>query len=304
MMAIWIISAGNLGLNNNFQVKGDLPLKVFAKDFDGNGSVDPLLACYMRESMDSDVKKLYPIHFWDELNSQSPKFRNKFSRYREYSMVTIDQVLTPEDLKDALILEANHMASSYIENLGGGKFSVKPLPLLAQVAPINGMVTTDVNGDGNLDVMLVGNDYGNEVFAGRYDASTGLVLLGDGKGSFEVLPSAQSGFYVAGDAKALVKLYRKNGAELFAASQNKDSIRVYERRHSVGTEVLPIHEMDSWGEIVFADGRKQRIEFYYGAGYLSQSSRRLSVPGGVKEVIIYDYTGKSRKVVPQRAVVN
>ncbi len=287
--------AGNLGLNNNFQVKINLPLKVFAKDFDGNGSVDPLLACYMRESMETDVKKLYPVHFWDELNSQSPKFRNKYSRYKQYSKATIDQVLTSEDLKDALILEANHMASSYIKNLGGGKFSMAPLPTLAQVAPINGLVTTDVNEDGNPDVMLVGNDYGNEVFAGRYDALTGLVLLGNGRGSFNVVSSAQSNFYVSGDAKALVKLYTVDGDELFIASRNRDSLNAF-LRIPAPPEVLTIQAMESWAQIIFSDGRKQRIEFYYGSGYLSQSSRRLSIPKGAKEIIIYDYKGNSRKI--------
>ena len=31
---------------------------------------------------------------------------------------------------------------------------------------------------------MIGNDYGNEVFSGRYDAGTGIVLLGDGSGEF------------------------------------------------------------------------------------------------------------------------
>jgi hypothetical protein len=288
--------AGNLGLNNNFQVKSDLPLKIFAKDFDGNGSIDPILACYMRESMESEGRKLYPIHFWDELNSQSTKFRNKFSRYKQYSKVTIDQVLTPEDLSGALILEANHMESSFVENLGGGKFSLTPLPRLAQVAPLNGMVTTDVNEDGNLDVVLVGNDYGNEVFAGRYDALSGLVLVGNGKGSFEPLPSARSGFYVKGDAKALVKLQGANGNELFIASQNKDSLQVFVKKSTLETEVVNVEPMESWAEIIFKDGRKQKVEFYYGSGYLSQSSRTFKIPRGVREVVIYDYKGNSRKV--------
>jgi len=288
--------AGNLGLNNNFQVKKESPLKVFAKDFDGNGSVDPVLACYMRVSMESEERKLYPIHFWDELNSQSPKFRNKFSRYKQYSQVTIDQVLTPEDLNGALILEANHMESSFIENLGHGKFILKPLPLLAQVAPVNGMVTTDVNEDGNLDVVVVGNDYGNEVFAGRYDAFTGLILLGDGRGSFAPVSSAQTGFYVKGDGKALVKLYGAEGTEVFVASQNKDSLQVFVKKSPAEREVVRIQPMDSWAEFVFNDGKKQKIELYYGSGYLSQSTRNLTIPAGVKEIVIYDYKGNSRKV--------
>ncbi|MBA4056507.1 MAG: hypothetical protein C0490_17460 [Marivirga sp.] len=293
--------AGNLGLNNNYQVKNELPLRILAKDFDGNGSIDPILACYMRESMDADNKKLYPVHFWDELNSQSPKFRNKFSRYRQYSKVTIDELLSPEDQKGALILEANHMASAYIENLGNGKFSMQDLPTPAQVAPINGMVTSDIDEDGNMDVVLVGNDYGTEVFAGRYDAFTGMILLGNGKGSFTAISSARSGFYVPGDAKALVRLSAANNEELFIASQNRDSLVVFSGSRPVKREVLAIQAMEIYAEIEYLDGRKQKIEFYYGSGYLSQSSRKLTVPQGVKEIVIYDAKGSSRRVIPAKA---
>ncbi len=53
---------------------------------------------------------------------------------------------------------------------------------------------------------MIGNDYGNEVFSGKYDAGTGTALLGDGKGNFVAVPSVKSGFKVDGDAKALGKL--------------------------------------------------------------------------------------------------
>ncbi len=289
---------GNLGLNNNFQVRPGFPLKVFAKDFDGNGSIDPVLACYQRESMEADARKLYPIHFWDELNSQSPKFRNKFSRYRQYSKVTMDEVLTADDLKGAIVLEATQMGSGYIENLGNGKFAMKSLPILAQVAPINGIQVQDVNRDGNLDVVMIGNDYGNEVFAGRYDAFTGLVLIGNGKGSFEVLPSAASGVYTTGDAKALVNLYNASGNSIWIASQNKDKLIILESTDLPDEEVIDIGPMDNYAIVSFTDGREQRIEFYYGSGYLSQSTRMYRIPPGVKEIVIYDYKGKSRKIAP------
>ncbi|SHG66972.1 FG-GAP repeat-containing protein [Chryseolinea serpens] len=287
---------GNLGNNNAFDVTAETPLKLFAKDFDGNGSVDPVLACYMRVSMGSEEKKLYPVHFWDELNSQSPKFRNKYSRYKQYSKATADQVLTADDLKDAMILDANDMASSYIENKGNGTFSAHALPTIVQVAPVNGIVADDVNGDGNVDVVMVGNDYGNEVFIGRYDAFTGLVLLGDGKGGFRALPSAQSGFYTPHDTKALVKLYGAKNNEIFLASQNRDSLAVFTQKRVVPMRVISVEPADRWAELTLEDGRKQRVEFYYGAGYLSQSSRKLSVSPKVKEVMIYDASGKSRKV--------
>src|SRR5690606_17383385 len=171
-------------------------------------------------------RRLYPVHFWDELSSQSPRFRQQFSRYEHYGRATIDKIFSQEELEDALILDANYLSTSYIENLGNGLFEIKPLPIPAQVSPVNGIVTDDINLDGNLDILMIGNDFGNEIFVGRMDALTGLVLLGDGKGNFEVIKSSESGFFVNGDAKALVKLYGADARELIVASKNRGHAKV------------------------------------------------------------------------------
>ncbi|HEY9047706.1 MAG TPA: VCBS repeat-containing protein, partial [Ohtaekwangia sp.] len=287
--------AGNLGINNNYQVTNKYPLKLFAKDFDSNGSVDPVMACYQRETMNGFDKKLYPIHFWDEINSQSPKFRRKFSRYRKYSKATLDKVLNEDDLKGALELEANYMQSAYLENDGKGKFTARALPTPVQVAPVNGMITCDVNEDGNLDVLMVGNDYGNEVFAGRYDAFTGLILLGDGKGNFIVRSSAESGFYVPGNAKALVRIAGAKG-DVIIASQNRDSLKVFE---CYGKESFPVFTpgpLDTRAEFIHVNGSRQSVEFYYGSGFLSQSTRKVRIPATVKEIVVHDGQGRSRNV--------
>jgi len=289
--------SGNLGMNNPFQVTTGHSLKVFAKDFDKNQSVDAIMACYIKRSLTDSVKDLYPIHFWDELNSQSPKFRQQFLSYKQYAKATINDIFTKEDLADALILEANHMASSYIENLGHGKFKITALPQAVQIAPVNGMVVDDVDQDGNLDVLLVGNDYGNEVFIGRYDAFKGVVLKGDGKGSFTAISCMESGFKVDGDAKALTRLSTPSG-DLFIATQNQDSLSVYSKA-KVQTKVFQFRpeSTDVSADLVFNDGRKQKVEFYYGAGFLSQSTRTLSVPAGVTELTVRNSSGKTRTIV-------
>ncbi len=288
--------AGNLGLNNGYQVNKMSPLNAFAKDFDKNGSIDLVLACYVKESLENpDKKNLYPIHFWDEINAQSPRFRQQFSKYKQYGKATIEDLFTDEDIKDALVLRADYFETSYIENLGNGKFRMEPLPLLTQIAPVNGMVVDDYDNDGNQDILMIGNDYGNEVFVGRYDAFRGLLLLGDGKGKFEVAPSLKSGFLVEGDAKALAKLHRVNNETLYIATQNKNTLRIFSKNSPVVKEkVMDVGAMDSRAELIYGDGRRHLIEFYYGSGYLSQSSRKLHIPSQVREIIIYDSKGNQR----------
>jgi len=293
--------AGNLGTNNAYHVSKDYPLKVYAKDFDKNGSIDAIMSCYIRESMSSDVRKLFPIHFWDELNSQSPRFRQQFSLYKQYCKASMEDIFTQEDLQGALILSANYFATSYIENNANGKFAMRPLSNLVQVAPVNGMVTDDVNNDGNLDIVMIGNDYGNEVFVGRYDAFEGLVLFGDGKGGFKPRGSASTGFFVKGDAKGLSKMMSSDGREMFVATQNKDSLRVFMKDPTIEPEtaIVTLDPLDSWAEFVFADERKVRTEFYYGSGFLSQSSRRIKLPPGLKEIIVHDFMGRQRTMPVQ-----
>jgi len=102
------------------------------------------------------------------------------------------------------------------------------------MAPVNGIVVDDFNMDGNLDLLLIGNDYGNELFMGRLDAHTGLLLLGDGKGDFQPVRSAESGFLVPGDAKALVKLMLSNGDFLYLASQNRGELKAFNLNGQTG----------------------------------------------------------------------
>jgi hypothetical protein len=285
---------GNLGQNNNYGVDREHPLTIYAKDFDGNGSIDPVLACYMKESMNSPIRKLYPVHFWDELNSQSPKFRNKFSHYREYGKTTIEKLFTPDELNGALIMRCNYLLTSYIENVGNNKFSIKALDQLAQVAPVNGMTVGDFNGDSYLDIAMTGNDYGNEVFAGRYDAFTGLVLLGDGTGKFNLVPSSRSGFYIPGDGKALASIHTKKH-RFIIGTQNQDSLKIFSSNEQNQNSFSPTNG-DSYAMMMKKDGKKERVEFYYGSGYLSQSSRKLTIADVITAFTVYDSKGKSKKI--------
>ncbi|HEY4654835.1 MAG TPA: VCBS repeat-containing protein [Cyclobacteriaceae bacterium] len=285
---------GNIGLNNYYHISDAYPLRVYAKDMDMNGSIDAILSCYFKT--ESGEMAEYPVHFWDELYQQSPLFRNQFSSYRQYGLTDMKALLKPYDVTGMQVFTVNYAHSSYVENKGEGRFAMNPLPARAQFSPINGMVAVDVNGDGNLDVLAIGNDYGNEVFSGRFDAGEGIVLLGDGGGTFSAVPSRRSGFLVGGDAKALARI-QGPAEELFVATQNLDSLRIFRRAEATRVNrVFNPRPDDSWADLSHEDGRRERIEFYYGSGYLSQSTRRITIPEGITQMVVHDFSGKARTV--------
>ena len=123
------------------------------------------------------------------------------------------------------------MASLYIQNNGNGSFTSKPLPAEVQFSPVFGMTATDINDDGNLDLLAVGNDYSSETLTGRYDASTGNCLLGDGKGDFMPLALSKTGFKVTGDAKGFAKIRSNSNKLLYMVTQNQDSLKIFERKN-------------------------------------------------------------------------
>ena len=292
---------GNLGTNNYYNISDSRPLRVYAKDFDSNESIDAIVSCYFK-SENGDMQE-YPAHSWDELYAQSPKFRNQFSSFKQYGSTAMQELLKPYDLTGMLVLKANYPYTSYIENKGKGKFSLKSLPASAQVAPMNGMIVTDINHDGNADVIMVGNDYANEVFSGRYDACTGLVLIGDGHGSFTAVPSVESGFRVDGDAKALVKLNGVAG-EVLIATQNSDSLKVFNNTMESDDTIFHPMASDNWAELSYKDGNKEKVEFYYGSGYLSQSTRRINLPPTITKIVVHNFAGEERVVDHTRLVIS
>jgi len=213
--------AGNLGLNSRFKASEQEPVCLYAKDYDQNGSIDPILCRYIQG-------KEYPTHARDALVNQIPSLKKRFLLYADYGKKIFHDIFTEEELQGVLHLKATEMRSVYLENQDG-KFVLKPLPNLAQTAPMNAIIAEDVNNDGYLDIVAVGNSYAPEVQTGAYDASLGWVLAGDGRGNFTPMPAAQSGFVVDGEGRSLVKIKTLKGASLLIAGCNKGSLKVFKR---------------------------------------------------------------------------
>ena len=275
------------------------PVRIYAGDFDNNGFYDAIPTLFMPDT--NGVRQEYPMHGRDDLIKQLIVMRRRFPYYKDFSRATIDQLLTPEERQQALVLEANYLQSAYVENKGNGTFVLRPLPTQAQFAPIFGMVADDVDRDGKLDLMLVGNDYGGEVLTGRYDALNGLFLRGDGAGNFSAQSIASSGFYVPGNAKGLAQLTDAKGRELLVATQNRGRLCVF--RNNKPAPVIRLRPTDASALLTFTTGKKQKVEFSYGNSFLSQSARTLSISPGVKAIEITDSKGRKRNEFNQATVV-
>jgi hypothetical protein len=273
-------------------------MTIIAKDIDNNGSVDPMVFCYM-EATDG-TQKPFPMTSRDDMVSQVISMRKKFPTYKSYGLATVQEIWSDKDLKDAWIMKATDLQTSYIENKGDGHFAITSMPLEAQMSPVYGMVSEDVDGDGNLDVLMVGNDYGMDPYSGRHDAFNGLCLKGDGKGNFSSTSIAQSGFFAKGDAKALTKIHTAKNEDIFIATQNQDSLVVYSKNDSYKKDILKwisLQPDDFCAEVLLKDGNKTRVEFYYGSTFLSQSSRKFAIKKNMTEVFITNFKGIKRKVL-------
>ena len=284
--------AGNLGLNTINRASETKPVRIYAKDFDKNNSFDAIPTVYFPD--EKGESREYTFHGRDDLIKQMIGIRGKFQLYKDFAKATIDELLPPDDRKDALVLQANYLQSAYVENRGDGTFTLRPLPLAAQVAPVFGMVTDDFDADGHLDVLLAGNDFGTEVSLGRYDALNGLLLRGDGRGGFAPLSLQQSGVYLPGDAKGLVKLSGLQGSYLLAASQNRGPLLFFQKTRV--TRSIRLQPTDAVAELTYTNGRKRREEIPYGNSFYSQSARLLAINGNVKSAEVTDFRGRKRKV--------
>jgi hypothetical protein len=284
---------GNLGLNTLNRASPDEPIRIYAKDFNKDGSYDAIPTVYFPD--ESGRRREVTFHGRDDLIKQMISMRAKFPLYKDFAAASLETLLSPDDRKDALVLQATYLTSAYLENQGGGKFVVRPLPLAAQMAPVFGMVTDDFNADGNPDALLVGNDFGTEVLTGRYDALNGLLLLGDGKGGFRPQSLQQSGFYVPGDAKGLARLGGADGRCLVAATQNRGPLKLF-RPTDLPGKPLRLQSTDAVVELLYADGKRRREEPAYGNTFYGQSARVLWVDPAVKSVEVTDFAGRKRKI--------
>lgn len=210
--------AGNLGLNYKYQATLEEPFEVFADDFDDNDRKDIVLSYY-------NFGKLFPVRGRSCSSQQIPSISTKFEGYDNFAIAEVDDVYGEEALKNAEIhYKAKNFATSYIENLGNGKFKISNLPNEAQFSSVNKILISDIDNDGNKDLLIAGNLYSSEIETPRNDSSIGLYLKNNGKGNFTPIPTSESNLIISGDVKDLSSINIKN-KKYFIVAKNSNYLQ-------------------------------------------------------------------------------
>lgn len=286
---------GNVGANTLYQPTDQFPVYATAGDFAGNGGYMVIPSLFLPDK--NGQLKEFPANGRDDIIERWPVLKKQYDNYNSFATATMDEIVPQDKRQNAIRLKANFLQSCYLRNDGDGKFTMIPLPKEAQISVINGMVTDDFDEDGNLDILINGNDFGSDVSIGRYDAMNGLLLKGDGNGNFKALSIQQSGIYIPGNGKALIKLAGSSGGYLIAGSQNRDSLKLFKRNNILKT--VPVGANDVSALVHLKNGKIRKEEFYFGSSFLSQSGRFIAVDANVAAVQITDRTGKTRQVFVQ-----
>jgi len=210
---------GNMGTNSQIKASADQPATLVYKDFDSDGSIDPILNYYIGNES-------YPAFSKDDLLSRMVFLKKRYVSYDDYANEKIEDVFSPAELKGAITLAAKTMKTSYIENLGNGSLDMNSLPLRAQVAPVYGILPGDFNHDGFEDFILTGNFYGSRIKFGKYDANSGTLMLGKPDGGFEYATKQVSGLNINGEVRDMAFLSNK-GDSLIVLVLNNAPIQIW-----------------------------------------------------------------------------
>ena len=203
---------GNLGENYKYKASKEEPFEVFYDDFDANGVKDIVLAYY-------NYGIQFPLRGFSCSSQQIPELKSKIKKYDLFASLDVQDVYGEVNLEKALRLQANSFQSTVLLN-ENGNFTNKPLPFEAQLSSINDFIVEDYNQDGIKDILAVGNLYNAEIETPRNDGSNGILLIGNGDGTFYSKLRKDTGFYAPSDAKKIIPISINNQKGVLVGNNN------------------------------------------------------------------------------------
>lgn len=204
---------GNLGLNAYVKASASEPARMHVHDFGSTGAQKQILEFFRNGAS-------YPLAGRDDIVRLIPSLRSKYPSYQSFGASRVADIFPAAELREAKVLAARQFASAVAIAGAGGRFTVQPLPIEAQFAPVYAALAEDFDGDGIVDLLLGGNQYGVPPVLGRYDASYGLLLRGTGAGRFAPVDMRESGIAIDGQVREMRLLRQAGGQLLVVVARN------------------------------------------------------------------------------------
>jgi len=210
---------GNVGKNIKFKVSPEKPLRIYAADFDSNGTHDVVLS-YKYHGV------FVPARGKECSTQQMPFIAKKIPTYNEFANSNLEDIYG-QAINSAYHREVNQFKTILLINNGKGVFKKVELPVMAQTIPILDGDTSDFNNDGFKDIIVVGNIFNTEVETPRLDNPFGLVLISNGKDNYDIIEPSKTGFYLSGNAKSVKIIERDDDSKLIVVGNNNGKIETF-----------------------------------------------------------------------------
>ncbi|MBQ22247.1 MAG: hypothetical protein CMD32_02405 [Flavobacteriales bacterium] len=190
------IIIGNHGTNSRFKASLEEPILCYYNDFDGNGRGEGVLAFTAENS------KEYPYALRHNLIDQMKSLKKKFPNYETFKNADLTKIFSKKLLKDSYVCTVNTLSTTALKNNGNFNFTKIELPIQVQFSPVYSITHSDIDNDGDLDILMGGNLFNVKPEVGIYDASYGLFIENTSQG-LKYHPNGK-GFNISGEIRSLV----------------------------------------------------------------------------------------------------
>jgi len=188
---------------------------LYANDYNSNGTIDPIIC----KTIDGNS---YPYAFRDDLLKQIPSLKKKFNNYSDYANATIEDIIGEDQSRKSNQGIVETLATSLLLNTQNHSFTITPLNWEAQQSPVYAIEKTDINLDGNDDLLLGGNQIGAMEQIGQNLSNKGTLLIGDGEGTFSTTGKGSSSLGIEGEVRDILQV--DDNRYIWLKSQEKPTI--------------------------------------------------------------------------------